>query len=93
MYRMYGIRAMQELLPRSSCRGAIHRSIQLIYLGLFILIAAGDVLFGEKDPGRKQACNNRSPYLRINYLKPTHWQKAVQWFRADEQSDVYHHQP
>ena len=34
MYRTYCIRAMQELLPRSSCRGAVHLSIQLICLGL-----------------------------------------------------------
>ena len=47
MYMTYGSRAMQELLPRSSCRGAIHRSIQLIYLALisndrwFILFKIG----------------------------------------------------
>ena len=64
-----------------------------VRLSLIIVKAEGDILFGAKDPDKKQASINRSPHLQINYLKPTHWQKAVQWFRADEQSGIYHHQP
>ena len=44
-----------------------------VCLSLLILKAEGDVLFGAKDPDKKQASVNRSPHLQINYLKPTHW--------------------